>query len=294
MIYPSCPSASLNDRNLPEMIKLARSESDSKAKADGGPVGPRKVLPRVRASILALDTHAKIFKVGGHLTVVHSKCGGHSTQKAEDDISHFKEHISVCRGPYTSNGDKSSLLHGGPASTVHRTTAIPAEPSPLPCPGFSFKGLFGRDYKSLLNHEREQVTHKADVAGLRSLDPKEKSSVISLSCLEKSPSCQEPVKPCGNCLKVLELSNFGGALCRETHKSSHEVFTPWRSSNVKTISTGEDQKTNVSWTRGALYPAFVDDTFRGKPSVQTLSLTNSGVVVIDIAHVVSLIYIRVQ
>jgi hypothetical protein len=195
MIYPSCLSAPLNDHNLPEMIKLARLEADSKAKADGGPVGPRKVLPRVRASILALDTHAKIFEVGGHLTVVHSKCGGHSTQKAEDDISHFKEHISVCKGPYTSNGDKSSLLHGGPASTVHRTTAIPAEPSPLPCPGFSFEGLFGRDYKSLLNHEREQVTHKADVAGLRWLDPKEKSSVISLSCLEKSPSCQEPGNP---------------------------------------------------------------------------------------------------
>jgi hypothetical protein len=269
------------------MTKSARPEAESKAKADDGPVDPQKVSPRARASILALDPHAKIFKVRGHLAVIHSKCGGHSRQKAEDDISHFKEHISVCKGPYASNGDRSSLkssLHGGSASTIHRTVAIPTEPSPLPCPGFSFEGLFGRDYKYLLNHEREQVTHKADVAGLRWLNSKEKSSVISLSCLEKSSSCQEPAQPCGNCLKVLELSNFKDTLCRETHKSSREVFTPWRSPNAKTISTDEDQKTtNVSWARGALYPAFVDDAFRGKPSIHTVSLTDSGVMVINIA-----------
>jgi hypothetical protein len=267
MICLSCLSTPSNDHDLLEMTKPARPEAASKAKADGGPVDPQKVSPRVRASILALDPHAKIFKVRGHLTVIHSKCGGHSRQRAEDDISHFKEHTSVCKGPYASNGDKSSLLHGGPTSAVHRIAAIPAipaEPSPSPCPGFSFEGLFGRDYKSLLNHEREQVTHKADVAGLRWLNSKEKSSVISLSCLEKSSSCQEPAQPCGNCLKVLELSNFKDTLCRETHKSSREVFTPWRPSNAKTISTGEDQKTtNVSWVRGALYPAFVDDAFGG-------------------------------
>jgi hypothetical protein len=298
MIYPSCLSAPSNDHDLPEMTKSARPEAESKAKADGGPADPRKASPRVRASILALDPHAKIFKVRGHLTVIHSKCGGHSRQKAEDDISHFKEHISVCKGPYTSNGGKSSLkssLHGRSASAIHRTVAIPTESSPLPCPGFSFEVLFGRDYKSLLNHEREQVTHKADVAGLRWLNSEEKSSVISLSCLEKSSSCQEPAKPCGNCLKVLELSNFKDTLCRETHKSSREVFTPWRSSYAKTISIGEGQKTtNVGWTRGALYPAFIDGTFRGKPSVHTLSLTNSWVVVINIARVVSVMYIRVQ
>jgi hypothetical protein len=157
-----------------------------------------------------------------------------------------------------SYGDKSSLkssLHSGSASTIHRTVAIPAESSSLPCPGFSFEGLFGRGYISIPNHEREQVTHKADVAGLRWFNSEEKSSVISMSCLEKSPSYQEPAQPCGNCLKVLELSNFKDTLCRETHKSSRKVFTPWRSSNAKMISTDEDHKTtNVSWTAAHFIP----------------------------------------
>ena len=36
----------------------------------------------------------------------------------------------------------------------------------LNLPGFSFEEMFGKGYKSLLSHEREQVTRAIGVAGL--------------------------------------------------------------------------------------------------------------------------------
>jgi len=186
---------------------------------------------KFRASILALDPHAEFFADGHPLTVIHSKCGGKSTQKTPNDASNFREHISVCQGPRSftdGNHILKSSLRGGIAPSFHPTTIAPARPVQLPCPGFSFLKLFGKGFKSLLDHEREQVTRAAEVAGLLWLGPGEKNSIISKSCLKESPSPQEPAKACRNCSKVLELSGFKDVLCRETSKFNHTRFTPFR------------------------------------------------------------------
>ena len=199
--------------------------------------------------ILALDPGAELFKGGNHLKIIHSKCRGQSMQKATNDISNFREHVSICQGRHTSNDNgslKGSLLQGGPTPSIHPATPTPARPSQLPCPGFSLKKLFGKDYGSLLDHEREQVTNKAKVAGLILLNLEGEGSVFSMSCLEKSPS-RESAQPCDNCSKVLRLSNFKDTLNHRTPKPCGKRFSPWLPLNANTISAGEDQEaTDVS------------------------------------------------
>ncbi|KAF9652777.1 hypothetical protein BDM02DRAFT_3266131 [Thelephora ganbajun] len=227
--------------------KPSRLEAKSRVKADDRRSDPQEVqkMLKFRTSILALDPHAKFF-VGGHpLMVIHSKCGGKSVQKATNDASNFREHVSICQGPPFSahdNGSLKSSLQGGLASSIYPTVLAPAGPSQPPCLGFNFEKLFGKDYKSLLNNEREQVTRAAKVAGLVWLNSNDKSSVISTSCLKKSPSRQEPAQPCHNCSKVLELSNFKDTLRREPPKLSIERYTPFRSADTTVISAGEYQK----------------------------------------------------
>jgi len=239
-----------------------------------------------RASILALDTYAEFFVDRHRLKVIHSKCGGKIMQKAANDTSNFREHVSVCQGPHSSTNDDSFLkgsLRCGPGPSTH--PSMVARPGRLLCPGFSFDRLFGRDYGSLLNHEREQVTRAAKVAGLVWLDSREKSSIISTSCLRNSPSHQGPAQACRNCTKVLELSNFKHTLCRKTSKSNHDRFTPFRAIDSKAIAAYEDRKpTNVSQSPSKPYPTFVDKAFLGEdlvPTAHTLPSTGLGVVIIN-------------
>lgn len=228
---------------------------------------------RFRTSILALDPHAKFFVDRNPLKVIHSKCGGQSMQKAANDISHFREHISVCQGPYSSSDDNSSLkssVQGGPAPSIRSTTLTPAGLSQLPCPGFSLEKLFGKDYGSLLSHEREQVTRAAEVAGLVWLNPKDKGSVVSMSCLKRSPSRQEPAQPCHNCLRVLELSNFKDTLRRGIPRSNSQRFSPWQQSDAKTAGAGEGRRaTNVSQSYGLPSPTLVDNSLPGERLMST-------------------------
>jgi len=266
MILPPRLFTPSNEHDLPAMTNSARSEAKSRAKADGGRVDPQNVqnILRFRASILALDPRAKFFVDGNPLKVIHSKCSGQSTQRAVNDTSHFREHISVCQGPYTSSDDSSSLkssLRGGPAPSTHPTTLTPAKSSQLPCPGFSLEKLFGKDYKSLLDHEREQVTRAAEVAGFLWLNSKDRGSVVSMSCLKRSPSCHEPLQPCQNCLRVLELSNFKGTLRHGTPRPNNQRFSPWQRLNAKTTAAGEGRRaTNVSQPRGPPSPTFAGNT----------------------------------
>ena len=201
---------------------------------------------KFRASILALDPHAKFNVDRNPLKVTHSKCGGQSTQKAMNDTSNFKEHISICQGLHTSNHNNSPLgrsLQRGQDPSIHPTIATPIRSDQqLPCPGFSLEQLFGKDYKSLLSHEREQVARAAEVAGLRLFDSKGKGSVISMSCLKKSPSHQGPAQPCRDCSRVLERSNFKDTLRRENPRANNQRFSPWKRLDTKT--TGADM--NVS------------------------------------------------
>ena len=221
----------------------------------------QKIL-KFRTSILALDPHAKFFVDRNPLKVIHSKCGGQSTQKAVNDTSHFREHISVCQGPYSPSDDNSSLkgsLQGGPAPSIRPTMFTPTGSSQLPCPGFSSEKLFGKDYRSLLNHEREQVTRAAEVAGFLWLSPSDKDSVVSMSCLKRSPSRREPPQPCRNCMRVLELSNFKDTLRCGIPRSNSQRFSPWRQSNVNTAGAGEGRgATNVSQSRGPPSPTLAN------------------------------------
>lgn len=187
---------------------------------------------KFRTNILALDPYAKFPVDGDHRNVIHSKCGGQSKQKAIGDTSNFKEHISICKGPHTFSNDNSPLkssLRGAPALSIHSTTVTPARPAQLTCPGFSFEEMFGKGFNSLLSHEHEQVTRAAKAAGIRLPRSKKESSVFSLSCLKKSLSHQEPVQPCDNCSKVLELSKFKDTLRGKTPKPNNERYTPFRS-----------------------------------------------------------------
>ena len=266
--HPSRLFTPSNERDLPAMTKSPRSEAKSRAKAEDRRVDPQQVqkMLKFRTSILALDPHAKFFADGNPLKVIHSKCGGQSTQKAVNDTSHFREHISVCQGAYSSSDDNSSLkssLRGGPAPSIHPTMFTPVGSSELPCPGFSLEKLFGKDYRSLLNHEREKVTRAAEVAGFLWLDPKDKGSVVSMSCSKSSPSRQEPPQPCHNCLRVLELSNFKDTLRRGVPRSNSQRFSPWQRSNVKTTDAGEDRRaTNVSQSPSSL--TLADNTLPGE------------------------------
>jgi len=245
-------------------------------------VDPQQVqkMLKFRTSILALDPHAKFFADRNPLKVIHSKCGGQSTQRAINDTSHFREHISVCQGPYSSSDDNSSLkgsLQGGPAPSMRPTMFTPPGSSQVPCPGFSLEKLFGKDYRSLLSHEREQVTRAVEVAGFLWLNPRDKESVVSMSCLKRSPSRRDPPQPCHNCLRVLELSNFKGTLRRGISRSNSQRFSPWQELNAKTAGADEGQRpTNVSQSRGLPPPTLTNNSLRGTPSVDT-DLNEPGV-----------------
>ena len=224
---------------------------------------------KFRTSILALDPHAKFLVDGNPLKVIHSKCGGRSTQRTVNDTSHFREHISVCQGPYTSGDDNSSLkssLQGGPAPSIHLTVLSPSQ---LPCPGFSLEKLFGKDYRSLLNHEREQVIRAAEVAGFLWLNSN-KDSVISMSCLKRSSTRQEPLQPCHNCLRILELSNFKNTLRHGIPRSNSQRFSPWQQLNIKTTGAGEGRgTTTVSQSCGPHCLTLVDNTPPGERLAST-------------------------
>lgn len=228
---------------------------------------------KFRTSILALDPHAKLFVDGNPLKVIHSKCGGQNTQRAMNDTSNFREHISVCQGPHTfnaGNGSPKSSPQRGSTRSTHPTTSTPPRPGQLPCPGFSFESLFGKDYRSLLSHEREQVTRAAGVAGLIWLNSRDKGSVISMSCLKKSPSNQEPAQPCHNCSKVLELSNFKDTLSRGTPKFGGQRFSPWQQLDPKATGAGHQKTTDVSQPLGPPYPILLNDAHLEESLVPTL------------------------
>ena len=109
-----------------------------------------------------------------------------------------------------------------PPDDGHADRAGPA----LTCPGFSFEELYGKSYRSLLSHKREQVTRTIGVAGLLLLHPEEKNSV---SRLKESPSHQEPVRPCGNCSKTLKLSGCKNILRPKTSKPDINRYFPFQS-----------------------------------------------------------------
>lgn len=240
-------------------------------KEDSGRVDGQKVqkMLKFRTTILALDPHAKFFVDGNPLKVIHSKCGGQSTQNAMNDTSNFREHVGVCKGPHTSSDDNSSLkssLRGGSTTSIHSIAPTPTGPSQLPCPGFNLEKLFGKGYTSLRNHEREQVARAAEVAGFLWLNPKEMDYIVSASCLKKISSRQEPPQPCGNCLRILELSNFKDTLRRESSKPGSQRFSPWRQLNSKTAAdAGTDRSlvTDVSQMH-IWHPTLVDDTPSGE------------------------------
>lgn len=188
-------------------------------------------MHKFQKSILALDPYAEFLVDKNPLKVIHSKCGGRSTQKATNDTSNFREHVSICQVPHISNGDNSSLkssLQGGRAPPNHSSMVTLARPVQLPCPGFSFEKMFGKDYRSLLDHEREQVNRAAEVAGLLWLNSKEKSSIISKSCSKESPSHRVPAQPCHNCSKILKLSGFKDTLCLYPKTSKSRRYSPFR------------------------------------------------------------------
>jgi len=131
---------------------------------------------KFRTSVLALDPCAKFFVDGNPLKVTHSRCGGKITQRAANDVSNFRDHVSVCQ-------------------SVPPNVVTPAKPSCLPCPGSDFGKLCGKDYMSLPHQERQQVINTAEATGLVWLDPREKNSIISKPYSKKSPSSQETYKP---------------------------------------------------------------------------------------------------
>ena len=123
-------------------------------------------------------------------------------------------------------------------------------------------------YDDLESQEREQVISAARVAGLLLLHSEGKSSVISMSCLKKSPSHQDPVQPCHHCSKVLGLSGFRNTL--RSKKSKLDRYSPFLSIDAQMIRAGEDQKAaNVNKSRGLLGQTFADNTPLGESLVST-------------------------
>ena len=176
---------------------------------------------KFRTSILVLDPCATLFADGDPLKVVHSKCKGKITQKAPNDVSNFREHVSICQ-------------------SIHPGVVAPARPRLQPCPGFNFAELCGRGYKSLQHHERQQVTSATETAGFVWLDPQEKSSVVSKSCLRESPSYQGPARPCRGCSSTMELSNFKETVCGITSRPKYEFFNPFLSTDATATGDGGD------------------------------------------------------
>ena len=225
MIPPSRLSVPLNECDIPEMSK---PEAKSRTKVDGRRVDPQK-MNKFKHSIRAFDKHAEFYVDGNPLKVTHSRCGGQSTQEAIGDTQNFKEHIGICKGPRASDDDNSSLkssLQRGLTSSTHPTMTALSGPDHLPCPGYNFEDLFGKDFESLPNPEREQVDRAMRRIGLSWVDGKR--SVISKSCSKERPSCQERAKPCPNCSKALDLSGFRYVLCHESPRSNSQRFSPWK------------------------------------------------------------------
>ena len=207
--------------------RCVESEVSPRAKADDGRGDPQDMQRlKFRASILALDPHAELYVDRNPLKVTHSKCGGGSTQKAMNDISNFREHVSICQAN-VDNGSLKCSLRGRPDLSMHPTTPTPGRPEQHTCPGFGFKSMFGKEYNSLSDGERERITRAAKVAGLLLVNPGEKSTVISRSCLRTSPPGLEPAQPCNNCRKVVELSDFGYVLSPEARNPITLKYSPF-------------------------------------------------------------------
>ena len=215
-------------------------------------------MQRFQASILALDPHAKIFVNGNPLKVIHSKCRGESTQNAMNDISNFREHISVCQANADNGSPKRPLL-SRPGLSMHPITPTPGRPERHACPGFCFKSMFGKEYNSLSDGERERVTRAAKVAGLLLGNPGEKSAVISKSCLKTSLPGQEPAQPCDNCRKVVALSDFRYTLIPKA-RNRNVKYSPFSSGPGTIIGVcGDGRATNVSLGCDPPYPARADN-----------------------------------
>jgi hypothetical protein len=179
----------------------------------------QKIL-RFRTNVLALDPCAEFFVDGNPLKVLHSKCRGPSVQVATNDVSNFREHVSICK-------------------TIHQASIAPVRPTQLPCPGFNLEELCGKAFISLPSDERQHVTSTVDASGFVWLDSREKRSIISKACLKKSPSHRDPAQPCASCSKVVELSNIKETICRVILKPKYEFFNPFRNANPTTGASGE-------------------------------------------------------
>ena len=192
-----------------------------------------------------------------HLNIIHSKC-----EQDFDDTFYFRQHVSICQGPHT-NGDNSSPKRSsrtGAVPPTHPIAVALARPTQLPCPGFSFKELLGKDYESLLRHEKKRVDRALEAARLVWLDPKSKSSVISTSCLKESPPHQETAKSCCHCSRISELPGFKDILRPQKYQPNVTRYSPFKSIDAKKIDAGENQNnTNVSQSRSLPYPTFVDN-----------------------------------
>lgn len=180
-------------------------------------------MVKFRTNIIALDPYAKFFVDGDTLKVTHSRCNGKFILTAANDLSNFREHVSICQ------------------STRPHIVAL-GQPTQVQCPGFSFKGLCGKAYQSLLLYERQQVMSATEAAGLAWLDSREKEFIISKSCLRKFSSHKEPAQPCENCLKAVELSKTKGTFSLTPFKSRNEFFNPYLSVDAAKAGTLEDKQ----------------------------------------------------
>lgn len=212
------------ERGRPGPRKSTVPEARSKEAVD--PQRLRMML-KLKTSIRALDRDAELYLDRNPLMVIHSQCRREFVQNtANDIISNFKQHVSVCKSP--------------------RLGIIAASgPTQLPCLGFGFKELCGKDYRSLPQHQRQQVTKAIEAADLAWLDSREKRSIVSKSCSGKSPSLEEPVQPCENCSKVIESSKIKAVIWSITPR--REFFSAFFSIEATRTGAREDKKTlNVS------------------------------------------------
>lgn len=181
---------------------------------------------KFRTGILALDPCAKFFVDGNTLVVIHSRCHGEFIQKAANDLSNFRDHVSICQ-------------------STRPSTVAPVRPTQLPCPGFNFEELCGKVYRSLPHHERQQVTTEIQAAGLTWLDSRERY-IISTSCLGKGLSNKGSVRPCKGCAEVVQLSDIRGVLLRITPRPKHEFFNPFLSVDATGVGAQDKKAAGTS------------------------------------------------
>lgn len=176
---------------------------------------------KFRAGVLALDPCAKLFTSGNPLEVTHSRCGGKFIQKATNDLSSFRDHVSICQ-------------------SISPGLIAPVRPVQVHCPGFSLSELCGKLHETFPYHENKRLAAAMQDAGLAWLGSTEKLSIVSKWCLKKSPSYKEPARPCENCLMAIERSNIKERLVRiSTSEPKYEFCTLFKPMDATTTATRE-------------------------------------------------------